>query len=261
MKNEEIKEKKNTAKKNTNQNKKESTTNKKTSTSSTKKATSKTQSAKKVAPKKKNTDQVKKERVVKEVLESNKVENDIEMEFDEDMEEKAEATATSTSNKKVKSSDIVLILGLVLVVILGAFVMKPEKLEPTYELPLVLSGEVGLHQLTYAEYQEKVDNNESFVLIIERATCSHCVNFMPVAESFAQDNNVPMYYVDTDTFSSVDWEGFEKSNTFLKKNSGNWGTPTTVVLAGKTAVDYVEGETDAESLMNLYNEYFEMPQE
>ena len=160
--------------------------------------------------------------------------------------------------KKIKMSDIILIVGLLAVVILACFTLKGEKVKPSYELPLALSGEPGLQQLSYTEYQEKVDNDESFVLIIERATCSHCVTFMPIAEQFADGNNVPMYYIDTDTFDTEDWEPFEMSNTYLKKNIGSWGTPTTVVLAGKDAVDYIEGSTSAEKLLELYNKYFEM---
>lgn len=159
---------------------------------------------------------------------------------------------------KIKISDVILVVALVLVVVLGCFIMKGKKVEPSYELPLTLSGDVGLQQLTYAEYKEKVDNDESFVLIIERATCSHCITYMPVAESFAKDNQVPMYYVDTDTFTEEDWNGFETSNTFLKKKAGDWGTPTTVVLAGKESVDYIEGSTNADNLLDLYNKYFEM---
>lgn len=158
----------------------------------------------------------------------------------------------------MKKKDIFLIIGLIVVVILGFFLMKGKKVEPSYQLPLALTGESGLQELTYSEYQEKIDNKESFVLIIERATCSHCVNFMPVAENFAKDNNVPMYYVDTDTFSEEDWTEFEKSNSFLKKNSNSWGTPTTIVLAGEEAVDYIEGETTADKLLELYKEYFDM---
>lgn len=218
MKNDEVKEKKNTTKKATN-------TTKKNKTSETKKE---------------NIEKIKKETVVEK--------------------ETPKAKTTVRKNKKMKSSDIILILGVVIVVALGWLVMGTEKPEPTYELPLVLSGEPGLHQLTYAEYQQKVNNDESFVLIIERATCSYCVEYMPIAESFALDSNVPIYYVDTDTFSSEDWEGFETSNTFLKKNNGKWGTPTTVVLAGKDAVDSIEGLTTSDALLELYNEYFEMPQ-
>lgn len=163
--------------------------------------------------------------------------------------------------KKIKISDLVLILTLIVVVVLGFFMMKGESNKVTYELPLALSGDAGLQQLTYQEYKEKVDNDEAFVLIIERATCSHCVTYMPIAEEFANNNNVPMYYVDTDTFEPTDWETFEKSNSFLKKNNGNWGTPTTLVLVGSEVLDYVEGTTNAERLKDLYSEYFEMPTE
>ena len=165
------------------------------------------------------------------------------------------------NKKKINTGDIVLVIGLVLILILGFFMLKGEKMEPTYELPLAITGEAGLQELTYAEYQEKVDNDEAFVLIIERATCSHCVNFMPVAESFASDNGLPLYYVDTDTFTSDDWEGFQTSNTYLKKNSDSWGTPTTLVLAGNEAIDSIVGETTADELLELYEEYFEMNEE
>lgn len=158
----------------------------------------------------------------------------------------------------MKKKDIGLIIGLVVVVVLGFFIMRGEKVEPSYTLPLTLNGEGGLHQLTYSEYKEKIDNNESFVFIVERATCSHCVNFMPVAEKFAKDNNLPMYYVDTDTFNESDWSEFEKSNSFFKKNSNSWGTPTTIVLAGREAVDYIEGETTSENLKKLYEDYFDL---
>ena len=184
---------------------------------------------------------------------SKKVTNKVESESVLEEEKKQQVVM----EKKLKLSDIILIVGLIVVVVLGCFMLKGEKVEPSYELPLTLTGDAGLQQLTYSEYKEKVENDESFVLIIERATCSHCVTFMPVAEQFAKDNNVPMYYVDTDTFSEEDWNGFEKSNTYLKKNSGNWGTPTTVVLAGREAVDYIEGSTTAENLVELYDKYFE----
>lgn len=158
----------------------------------------------------------------------------------------------------MKKSDIFLILGLVVVIVLGCFLMKGEKYVPGYELPLTLSGDKGLHQLTYAEYQEKIDNGDHFVVIVERATCSHCVTYMPIAEDFAKDKKVPMYYVDTDTFSEEDWTTFEKSVTFFKDAKGEWGTPTTLVQAGSETVTAIEGVTDAKALEELYDKYFEM---
>lgn len=161
----------------------------------------------------------------------------------------------------MKKSDIFLIIGLIVVVVLGFFLMKGEKYEPDYDLPLKLSGEAGLHELTYAEYQKKIDNDESFVVIIERATCSHCVTYMPVAKAFAENSNLPMYYVDTDTFNEEDWNGFEKSISYFKEKNGNWGTPTTLVQAGYDTVADIEGETDDKALSKLYEEYFELGEE
>ncbi len=158
----------------------------------------------------------------------------------------------------MKKTDIALILGVIIVILLGCFVMKGTKAKPSYELPLTLSGDAGLHKLSYSEYQKKIDNNEAFVFIVERTTCSHCQNFMPVAEAFAKDNNLPMYYIDTDEMQEEDWSKLEKSNTFFKKNSGKWGTPTTIVLAGSESIDTIEGETDADSLLKLYKKYFDL---
>ena len=172
------------------------------------------------------------------------------------VEEKVEKENTIKSTKK--KSDVFLILGLVVVLVLGFVLMSDKNAGPKYELPLTLSGEAGLQQLTYAEYQKKIDDNEEFVVILERATCSHCVTYMPIAEAFAKDNNLPMYYVDTDTFSQSDWEGFEKSNSYLRKANGYWGTPTTMVLAGSETVDYIEGTSNADELLDLYNKYFDM---
>lgn len=171
-----------------------------------------------------------------------------------------ENTKEEETNVKAKNNkgDIFLIIGLVVVVVLGFLVMSDKNAGPSYELPLTLSGEAGLQQLTYTEYQEKIDNNESFVVILERATCSHCVSYLPVAENFASDNSLPMYYVDTDTFSNDDWIGFEKSISYLKKANGNWGTPTTVVQAGYETVEFIEGGATSDELLELYNKYFDM---
>lgn len=161
----------------------------------------------------------------------------------------------------MKKKDIFLIVALIAVLIVGCIIMKGEKEKPNYTLPLTLTGEAGLKLLSYAEYQEKIDNNESFVVVLSRESCSHCANFLPVAKEFAEEKSLPMYYIDTDTFTEEDWSTFETSNSFLKKQKGNWGTPTTVVLAGSETVDYIEGETTKEELQKLYEKSFKLEEE
>lgn len=256
-------------KKNVNQEKKlEKKANSKEKSASVKKSSAKVVADAKVEVKGEEKKKTKKEKATslekKEKVEV-KEEKNTSVVVDEDLVSFSDDDGDSVKEKKtkgkIKKSDLILIVGLVVVAILGFVLMNGGKEEASYELPLQLIGDSGLQLLSYQEYQDKIDQNESFVVVLSRESCSHCANFLPVAKKFAEDKKLPMYYVDTDTFSDEDWNSFEKSNTFLKKNASNWGTPTTIVLAGKTAVDYIEGETDEDSLMNLYNQYFDMNQE
>ena len=152
----------------------------------------------------------------------------------------------------MKKSDMLLIAGLIIVIILGFFMMKGEK-----------PGNGGSFELSYKEYVQKIEAGDKFVLVIECATCSHCVNYMPIVKNFARNKDVKIYYVDTNTFDENEWETFEETNTFFEledvKTNG-WGTPTTLFLDGDEAIDYIVGETTSEKLETYYkkyNEYFE----
>ena len=118
----------------------------------------------------------------------------------------------------MKKTDIILIVVVAIIIILGVLFMGKSEAKPTYEFPLSMNGEAGLNELTYAEYEEKILSNEPFIFIVERATCGHCQNFMPVAKEFAEKYNIPIYYVDTDKFGENDFDSLQKSNTFFKKN-------------------------------------------
>lgn len=237
---------------------KENTTKKEEKTSPAKKSSN--VSTKKKTTVKKVEEKIEAEEVEEVVKNHEDIDSDLE-DFGEISPSTKEDSSSEKKQRKRNKSDFILIIGLIIVVVLGCFLMKGQKEEISYQLPLTLEGDAGLQLLSYSDYQKKIDNNESFVVILSRKSCSHCANFIPVAKEFASSKNLPMYYVDTDTFSEDDWSSFEKSNTFLKKSKGNWGTPTTIVLAGKQAVDYIEGETTADKLQELYDKYFNLNQE
>ena len=156
----------------------------------------------------------------------------------------------------MKKTDIALIVAVVLVMIIGIFAFgKNTEAKIDYELPLTLEGESGLSEITYTEYKEKIKSEKPFIVIIERTTCSHCINYMPVAEQFASDYNIPMYYINTDNLSQDEFTALEKSNTFFKKKKDNWGTPTTIIWIGNQAIDYLEGETDEDGINSFLSEY------
>ena len=242
------------------------TASKKATSSSSKTGTSKKSTTKKEENMNKISSSKKKENLSegkKDVLENEEILEDTSLnDADlEDFEEEVTIEDNKEKKRKIKMSDLLLFGGLLIVILLGCLLMNGGKEEVSYQLPLTLAGDKGLQLLSYSEYQKKIDNNESFVVILSRESCSHCANFLPVAKEFATEKSVPMYYVDTDTFTEEEWSGFESSNTFLKKSKENWGTPTTVVLAGREAVDYIEGETTADKLEDLYQKYFDMKEE
>ena len=156
----------------------------------------------------------------------------------------------------MKKTDIALIVVVVLVIIVGIFAFgKNTEAKIEYELPLTLEGDSVLSEITYTEYKEKMESEKPFIVIIERTTCSHCINYMPVAEQFASDYNIPIYYINTDNLSQDEFTSLQKSNTFFKKKKDNWGTPTTIILIGNQAIDYLEGETDEDGLNSFLSEY------
>lgn len=156
----------------------------------------------------------------------------------------------------MKKTDIALIVGVVLIIVIGIVVFGTNtEAKVEYELPLTLNDEAGLTELSYTEYEEKMGTQEPFIVVIERTTCSHCVNYMPVVEQFTGDYNIPIFYINTDNLDEEEFTALQKSNTFFKKNSDNWGTPTTIILVSNQAVDYLEGETDEDGLYDFLSEY------
>lgn len=139
----------------------------------------------------------------------------------------------------MKKSDFILI-GLVLVmVVVGLLSSKGTKAQEEIQFPLELSGEVGLNQITYNEYKDMVSNDEAFIMILEREGCGYCTQYMPLAKEVADDNNIAITYIDTDTLTSDEFNELSSTNEYLKKNS--WGTPTTLFMLGDRVVDAIGG--------------------
>ena len=149
----------------------------------------------------------------------------------------------------MKKSDLILV-GLVLVIIVVAmFSSKGTKSLEDVDYPLTLVGETGLHQITYSEYENFVDNGEAFIVVIERAGCSYCIQYMPIVEEVAKEKKIPLYYIDTDTLSEDEFNLLSSENNYLKRN--NWGTPTTLFMLGDRVLDNIPGYVDKDTLLSF----------
>lgn len=150
----------------------------------------------------------------------------------------------------MKKSDFILIGVVVLIIVLCLFTTKGNEELEEVNYPLTLNGETGLHQITYNEYEDKVESGEPFIVIIEREGCSYCTMYMPVVEEVAKEKKIPLYYIDIADLTSGEMRNLERTNKYLKRNS-NWGTPTTLFMLGNRVLDALGGYTDKNGVLSF----------
>lgn len=135
-----------------------------------------------------------------------------------------------------KNNNLIWIIAIVILVLLVAFLIINKAI-----------SKGDLVELTYDEFTEKIDNEESFVLCVSRTTCSHCATYKPKLENVAKDYGIDLYYIDIDKYSDEEQEEFVKVINF------NDTTPTTVFLKnGKetTASNRINGDVSTNRIID-----------
>ena len=149
----------------------------------------------------------------------------------------------------MKKSDFILIGVVLVIVVVALFSSKGNEELEEVNYPLTLVGDAGLHQITYDEYETKVDNGDAFIVIIERAGCGYCTMYMPIVEEVAKEKKIPLYYIDTDTLTTDEMNNLSTKNSYLKKNQ--WGTPTTLFMLGNRVLDTIGGYTEKDNVLKF----------
>lgn len=80
-----------------------------------------------------------------------------------------------------------------------------------------------LKQLKYDEVMEKIQNKESFILVVSQTTCLHCKEYKPVFKKMLKKNKLTAYYIEYDLLSKEEKKEFVKYINFDS-------TPVTVFL-------------------------------
>lgn len=94
----------------------------------------------------------------------------------------------------------------------GIVLNKKEKNENKY-----------LIELKMDELREKINNKETFILLISQTTCSHCAEYKPKFKRVLAETKVTAYYIEKDLLS-------ETEEAELKSIANISGTPTTVFI-------------------------------
>ena len=157
-----------------------------------------------------------------------------------------------------KQKDLILILLVVVLLIVALFVTMKKEPELDIELPIALQGEAGFTEITYSEYEEKMNTEAPFLVVVVRDGCGYCEMYEPILEEVAGEYKIPIYYINMSNLSSEEYTALGTSNSYFKKNQGKWGTPTTLFMYGKSVIDSISGYVDKDGFVDFVKENFKV---
>ena len=76
--------------------------------------------------------------------------------------------------------------------------------------------------------------------------------FIPVMTEVSNEYSIPVYSLNLANITNDEYNLLTNSNSYLKREQ--WGTPTTLLLQGKTVIDSLAGYTEKENLVSFLEE-------
>lgn len=106
-------------------------------------------------------------------------------------------------------------------------------------------------EISYQDYVNMMENNETFPLVIGSSTCSACAMFKGTMESFISKYQVNVRYIDISKLSEEDYNLLMTEVNFTS-------TPTTIFIKDGKHTSVYQRIVGAESISNVVNTYKKM---
>lgn len=106
-------------------------------------------------------------------------------------------------------------------------------------------------ELSFDELQNKLNNKDSFVLVIGSNTCSACAMYKETMEEVIKDKQVEIFYLDNDKLN-------EEQYLKIKSKYIIEGTPTTVFIKdGQQTMTYgrINGSASYSEVIKMLKKY------
>ena len=102
----------------------------------------------------------------------------------------------------------------------------------------------SIQELEYADFEEKIDNQETFILEVVQTGCAHCEEFSPRFRSILADNDLTSFSINLYNLSS------EQRRTFLDTYNVQ-GTPTVLFFEkGQVQTDHTFSGAGSDTVIN-----------
>ena len=111
-------------------------------------------------------------------------------------------------------------------------------------------SEAGFNEINMEQYLSLISSSEKSIVLVARPTCYYCQQFTPILKQAMEEMNLTINYIDTDKFTSDDYEKFSNSLDYIKNNE--WGTPLTLIVQNGEAIDVNNGYVE----LNTIKEFF-----
>lgn len=194
-----------------------------------------------------------KENVKKENVKVEQVAKEVKVEEKKVVKEEVKTKEKKSFSLTSKQKDIILILLVVVLLVVACIVTgtkKEDKLD--IELPVAVEGEAGTKTISYTEYEELMNSNKPFLMVIIQDGCGYCQMYEPVVEEVANELGIPVNYLNLTNLSSEESTKLSKSNSYLKKNQ--WGTPTTLFMVGDKVIDSIGQYVEKDAFVSFVKE-------
>lgn len=133
-----------------------------------------------------------------------------------------------------KKISILIILIIILVGFVSIFIFSNSDKEKS----------TNLVKLSTETFKKKIDNKESFILLITREGCSHCQEYLPVFINVLEKHKLTAYSLDLQDMGKEDRE-------YLASVANISGTPTTVFIdkgEEKTVLNRIVGSANRKTI-------------
>ena len=194
-----------------------------------------------------------KENVKKENVKVEQVAKEVKVEEKKAVKEEVKTKEKKSFSLTSKQKDIILILLVVVLLVVACIVTSTKKESKVdIELPVAVEGEAGTKTISYTEYEELMNSNKPFLMVIIQDGCGYCEMYEPVVEEVANELGIPVNYLNLTNLSSEESSKLSKSNSYLKKSQ--WGTPTTLFMVGDKVIDSIGQYVDKDTFVSFVKE-------
>ena len=161
---------------------------------------------------------------------------------------------TKYTNEKQTVLKTIKVLGIILLVvgliIISVSISYKKNNEITDNDKVVSLEDAGFNEVSLSEYLNLINSDEKKIVLVARPTCGYCETFSPILKKAKEYMKLEINYIDTDKFSTEDWNTFSNSLSYL--NSEEWGTPLVMIVQKGEMLSVNNGYVDLATIKAFF---------